>query len=284
MLRLGFIGTGSLVEAVIGSLQRGASRQHRFYVSPRSQTRSASLAAGYANVERASSNAEVVERSDILFLGMRPQQLDDALVGLRFSPDQVIVSFLANTPRSLIASKVSPATHICRVMPTNAVKYRRGPVVMYPRDEVVEDIFRELGDLIVVDRESDLTAVSQASAVMSSHFKLQNTVVEWLLSRGVAQSTAAAYVRSMFRGFAELTAETSRARELLIPEDYETKGGLNERGRRYLEEAGWFEHLTRTLDAIETHLVLKPSTVAGPMANGDESTAQSAATTENSCK
>lgn len=256
MLRLGFIGTGTLVESVIGSLQKHRGDQYWFFVSPRSETRSRSLAAEYSNVQRMRSNAEIVEQSDIVFLGMRPQQLDAAVAGLRFRSAQIIVSTLANTPHSLLLSRVAPATRVCRVIPTAAVKYCKGPVTVYPRDAVVEDIFRDLGELIVVDLESDLAAVSQASALMSSHFQLQNTVVKWLLSRDVAPPTATAYVRSMFRGFAEITLAGSPGSEPMTPEEYETRGGLNECARRFLGEAGWFDQVTRALNAIEA---LKPA-------------------------
>lgn len=259
MWRLGFIGTGVLAEAVIHSLQTVRGDELVLYLSPRSHSRSASLAADYSNVTRMESNQEVLEHSDVVFLGMRPQQLNDALVGLQFRAEQIVVSFLANTPCSTVLSKVAPVTRVRRVIPTSAIKYRQGPVLQYPRDEVIEDIFRHLGDRVVVSQESELTALSQASALMSAHFQLQNTLVDWLQSRGVAARTATNYVHSMFQGFAQIARSDSRDCEPLIPASYETLGGLNECGRRCLAGSGWFEQVIGVLDTIEAHIVL-PST------------------------
>jgi pyrroline-5-carboxylate reductase len=253
MLRLGFIGAGTLSQAVIAGLQATHADRSSILVSPRSEATSQTLASAYANVTRATSNRAVIEGSDVVFLAMRPQQLDEALEGLTFRPDQIIVSFLAGTPLASVVAKVAPARRVCRVNPIPPIKYRKGPVVMFPADDVVEGLFSGLGDLIVADKESDLAAISHASALMSSHYELQNTVTEWLLTRGLTRPAAISYVRSMFDGLAEVALAADRDGEPLVPEHHETSGGFNERGRRYLREAGWFDQVVQALDVIEAH-------------------------------
>ena len=252
MLRLGFVGTGVLAEAVIDGLQAEGDGRYAFYLSPRSEERSRRLADVYANVTREDSNAAVVAASDIVVLGVLPQQIA-GLRGLPFRTDQIVVSLLAGTALDLLRSIVRPATRLVRVIPLPSIRLRKGPIVMSPRDAAVEALFRGLGDLIVLDRESDLTATGVASGLMSSYFQLQNVAVDWLRSRGLPDVQASQYVRSLFAGLAEVALAQERAGEPLDPGHHETRGGLNERSRAHLLETGWFDRWSEALDIIEAH-------------------------------
>jgi len=251
MLRLGFVGTGALAEAIVQGL-RLAGGHHPIHLSPRSEERSRALAAAYDDVTRAESNAAVVEASDVVFLGVRPQQVAD-LAGLPFRGDQTIVTLLAGTPLERVRALTGPAGRLVRVLPLPSIRHRRGPIVMTPADPLVEVLFAGLGDLIVVERESDLAAIGTASAVMSTHFQLQASVVGWLEAKGLPAAEATLYVRSLFAGLGETGLAATRQGERLVPEDFETPGGLNERGRAYLNEHRWFDLLRQALDAVDAH-------------------------------
>ncbi|HSI40896.1 MAG TPA: NAD(P)-binding domain-containing protein [Xanthobacteraceae bacterium] len=253
MLRLGFIGTGTLAAAVIDGLQAIRAEPLAILVSPRAESTSRALAERHAEVTRAASNAEVVEGSDVVFLGVRPSQLDDAAAGLPFRPEQTVVSFLAGVPHARVLAAVAPAQTVVRVNPLPPIRLRQGPVVIYPADPLVERLFAGLGDLIVATKESDLANIGIASAMMSTHYALQNRIIAWLVSRQMAPDGAQAYVRSMFSGLAATGLDALARREAIDPADYETPGGLNWRGRGYLTENGWFDEAERALDAIEAH-------------------------------
>ena len=252
MLRLGFVGTGTLSEAVITGLQSVSGESRGILVSPRSEETSRALALRYPNVTRSDSNQAVVDGSDIVVLGMRPQQVE-AVAALRFHADQIVVSLLAGTSLDVVAARVAPARRICRAIPLPSIRSCKGPIVIFPADAAVEDLFGGLGDLIIADREADLAATGHASAMMSSFYELQNAMVNWLVGRGLAADAATLYVRSMFDGLGEVALASFRDREPLRPEDHETEGGLNACGRRFLQDAGWFEDVGRALDAIEVH-------------------------------
>ncbi|TBW35481.1 hypothetical protein EYW49_15755 [Siculibacillus lacustris] len=256
MVRLGIIGVGTLAEAVVEGLLAIHGDRLAVVLSPRSEATSAALAARHGNVTRASSNRAVAADSDVVLLAVRPPQLAAALDGVVFRSDQIVVSFLAGVPLAHIVAAVAPATRVCRVNPLPPIRLRRGPNMMYPSDPVVEDLFRGLGDLLVGERESDIVAIANASALMSTHYQYQNTIVAWLESRGLSSDTATLYVRSMFDGLAAIGLEAHATGEKLDPAHHETKGGLNERGRRHLNGAGWFEEVTRTLDLIEAHVLV----------------------------
>ncbi|TXH32418.1 MAG: hypothetical protein E6Q98_25105 [Rhodospirillaceae bacterium] len=257
MQRLGFLGIGVLAEAVIRGLQQAESQharggRYQFHLSPRSEDRSRKLADAYVNVHREDSNEAVVVASDVVFLAIRPQQID-LLAGLPFRREQTIVTFLAGTPLARIRDLLPADTRLARVIPLPGIRYRRGPIVMTPAEPVVEDLFGQLGDLIVVDKESDLAATGVVSGLMSSHFQLQNTAAAWLEKSGLPPHQAALYVRSMFAGLGEIGLAAAHAGEEIDPRDYETPGGLNECGRAFFKDRHWFDQSTAALDAIDAH-------------------------------
>ena len=188
---------------------------------------------------------------------MRPQQLDEALAGLRFRPDQTVVSFVATVTVANISEAVAPAVAVCRMVPLASVAHRSGPIAIFPRLPVVVEIFSRIGDLVEARSEAEIMAMGAATGLISSYFAFQNTIIAWLESQGLERASASLYARSML---ASLTTAALRAQdnELAgLPSEYETKGGLNERTRRRLTESGWFAAVPEALDALLTRADLR---------------------------
>src|ERR1700754_2964523 len=102
-MRIGFIGTGTISAAVIEGLQR-LPAVPQIVVSPRSEKTSLALAAQFKTVSRAETNTEVAT-ADIVFLGMRPAQLEEAMAGIDFAEGQIIASMVAGFALSEIRAR-----------------------------------------------------------------------------------------------------------------------------------------------------------------------------------
>ena len=252
MTTLGFVGTGTLAEAVIRGLQQTEARSHRFLLSPRSDQKSRALAAAYANTTRLESNAAVVAGSDIVLLGVLPNQI--GLLGeLPFREDQIVVSFLAGVPVELVRANVKPATRVVRMIPLPCIEYRKGPILMTPHDATIEALFALVGELVISEQESELDTIGIASGLMSAHFQMQNSVLDWLRAKGIPDAQSSGFVRSLYIGLGELALRDERRDGALRPEHYETRGGLNEAARAYLNRVGWFDEMSKVLDLVEAH-------------------------------
>jgi pyrroline-5-carboxylate reductase len=249
MARLGFIGAGTITDAVVQGLHAAGNTKHDIHLSPRSEARSRALAARYERVIREDSNEAVVAKSDIVFLAVRPQQMPE-LVGLRFRAEQTVVSFLAGTPIDQLRPFVAPAARLVRVVPLPCIGLGQGPILMMPSDPTVEALFGKLGDLIVLTDEANFASVSAITGLMSSHFELQNVALDWLKTQEVPDGQAALYVRSFFAGLGAIGLAAGRAGQSIDVADYETRGGLNEACRIQLSGAGWFGQVNEALRAI----------------------------------
>jgi pyrroline-5-carboxylate reductase len=94
----GFLGVGAIADKMI----RGfcTSKTHLFdviYVSPRNADRVNTLSQLFDKVVICSSNQEVLDKCSegIVFLAVRPQDLDRVCGPLNFFPSQLIVSVIA---------------------------------------------------------------------------------------------------------------------------------------------------------------------------------------------
>lgn len=247
---LGFIGTGAITSAVVAGLRRDGGQTPPIILSPRGEAASLRLAADFPAVTRASSSQDVIDRCDMVCLAIRPQQLDTALAGLRFRADQTVVSFVAAVTVAEIARMVAPAKSVARVIPLASVATRSGPIAIYPRLPAVAAVFAPLGDLVEARSEAEIMALGAASGIISSHFALQGRIIEWLQGQGIEPAAASLYVRSLLMSLAQASSRTRDADLASLPSKYETKGGLNERTRRRLTEAGWLDAVTSALDAL----------------------------------
>jgi pyrroline-5-carboxylate reductase len=250
-VRLGFIGAGTITEAVVGGLKSTGSAQP-IHLSPRSDATSRRLASAHANVFREESNALVVDKSDVVILAMRPDQLDGALAGLRFRPGQIVVSFVAAVSCAEIGAMVAPATTICRVTPLPPVERRKGPILVYPAVEPIVALFEGLGEVIVPADEAEMRDLACASGFMSSYFELQNALTGWLIGRAVDPGRASRYVRTMLSALSEIALDTPGPETSGLPQSHETKDGLNERVRRLLTREGWFDDAGAALASLQS--------------------------------
>lgn len=260
MSRIGFVGTGTLSEAVVVALCGKYDGALSIVLSPRSAQTSARLAQRFPNVQVAGSNAEVVERCDTVILATRPQQIDQALDGVSFRAGQTVVSFIAKMRLQEVQLRVGPGVHTCRVTPLPSIARRKGPIVLYPRQALVAELFTGLGDLIMAGSEEEAIALGDAAGLMSTYFELQVCVSDWLAQHGADPDHASLYVRSMFEALADTAAATPADELDGLALRHETAGGLNERCRRSLRDARWFAQVRDSLDALNRSTTLRVAT------------------------
>ena len=253
MTTIGFVGVGTLADALVRALAPCPEGRNDILLSPRSTRRTAALATEFDNVMRLDSNRAVVERAELVFLTMRPPQIEDALAEVIFSPDQTVVSLLAGTPLDTLLNAVRGRPRMVRALALPSIAHGRGPIAVLPDDRQVSGLLGTLGEVIPVRDEAELDLLVAAGGMMSTYLKLQNRIVDALAARGCAETTAYRFVASMVEGLAGTARGLPAERRHGLPGDHETPGGINERCRRHLSDAGWFDQISAAIDAITSH-------------------------------
>ena len=189
-MRIGFIGTGTISAAVVSGLQSRPDAPE-VIVSPRSEAVSEALAARYPKVRRAGSNAEVAT-ADIVFLGMRPMHLEEAMAGIGFNRGQIVASMVAGFGLADIRQRWPQAT-VCRFIPLPGIAYGEGPIATYPEVPEIVQLFSPLGDLFVTPDEGRLH-FGGLNAFMSTYFELQRALIDVGTSAGISEPDSRRFV------------------------------------------------------------------------------------------
>lgn len=251
---VGFIGAGTITEAVVTGLCEAEIPGLSILLSPRSVDRSRRLSKRYAAVEVASDNQQLLDRSELVFLAVRPQDAAEVLKTLSFRENQRVVSFIATMSSAAIARRVRPAEFIGRVAPVPPIARRRGPVAMCPPNPQLADFFGPVGTVIQVAEEAQLDAFFSVSALMAPYFELLDSVSSWVRAQGVDAVHADAYTGSLFRGIAEKSTLPRGEGFAELVNEHATRAGINEQMRRELLAAGFYDQVKAGLDLIQARM------------------------------
>lgn len=121
--RIGFLGAGSIVEALLsGIVQKKLLAPERIAVTNRSdQQRLAYLSQQYG-VRAFSDKLQLTQHSDILILAVKPKDARDACQSLanQIRPDQLVISLIAGVSTACIENWLGAPCPIIRTMPNTS--------------------------------------------------------------------------------------------------------------------------------------------------------------------
>lgn len=120
-MRVGFIGAGNMAEAILVSLlESGLQEPDEIWAGELRESRRRRLKRAYG-VGVTARNAAVVERSDVVFLSVKPQDMAAALepLGRLFTAKHLVLSIAAGKRLAFFESLL-PRARVVRVMPNLA--------------------------------------------------------------------------------------------------------------------------------------------------------------------
>ncbi len=251
---LGFIGTGTITQAIVTGLCSAQDPPPQIWVSPRSKRRARELAMSFSNVHVASSNQEVLDRTDTVMLAVLPQIAQSVLEGLVFKDSHHCISLVAGLSHESLLRLIRPATRWTRATPTPSVGLRRGPIAMYPPDPDTLALFARIGEPVAVRQESEFEALVACSAEMAAFFKLLQACTKFMMDCGVPVESARQYAASLFGALGNTALCRHELSFEQLAHEHTTPGGLNEQLARELTEAGVFMAHKQGLERILARL------------------------------
>ena len=240
-MRIGVLGTGTIATAVVHGI---AGDGHQIVVSERSAANASALAAAYDEVSVA-GNQEVLDQSDVVFLGLMAEVAEGMLPGLSFREGQRVISFMAGASKDEAAALVEPAVLEAVVMPFPGIAEGGSPVLALGGTELLEEIFGARNTVYAVQSDAEMAAYLSAQAVLSPVARMVETAGGWLASREATPGNGEAFLRHLVAS--SLQGTTSA--ELI--EALNTEGGYNQRLRVHMEEGGMVQDLQGGMDALE---------------------------------
>ncbi len=243
---IGLIGVGAIASSMVTGLS-GLEHPPTILLSPRNADVAQKLASQFANAEVSASNEDVVRSVDLVILAVRPVDWVPVVEDLPWRDSQAVVSVLAGVSHAELAGPIGPVRSISRAIPLPGVADRRGMTAVWSSDPDVRSLFESLGDVVPVETEDALNALSAASGTMAATLHFTQTVAAWLQDRGMSQADAERYVAAIQPDVSGVG--TSVTFDELIRE-FSTPGGLNEELNRRMGESGTWADLRHGLDAL----------------------------------
>ncbi|WP_158234111.1 NAD(P)-binding domain-containing protein [Oceaniglobus indicus] len=249
-MKIGFVGTGDIAEAIIKGLMRADFPVDKIAVSARSRAISSELAETYEKVTVYEDNQDVVDAgSDLVFLAVLPHQAEEVLRPLRFHDGQEVASVIGTLPVETIADLTGATGSITRAVPLPPVADLRAVTVLSGPSERLEAMFEKLGGVIVTQSFDELNALTIPTTLMGTFFGLQEIVVDWMGQKGVGEADARKFVSNLFLSLARTGVESGQT----FPElrkAHSTPGGLNAQIFDVFVENGGDKALTKAMDSV----------------------------------
>uniref|UniRef100_A0A6V2T9N2 Pyrroline-5-carboxylate reductase catalytic N-terminal domain-containing protein n=1 Tax=Emiliania huxleyi TaxID=2903 RepID=A0A6V2T9N2_EMIHU len=255
---LGFVGVGVMNEALVRGLCTLEVPPEAVVLSPRGAAKAASLSEDFEAATVAADNQQVLDRSDIIFLGVLPAQLEAVCRELRFEPRHTVVSLVSTAPLALLRECCSPAGTVMRAIPLPPVAQHRGATVMCPPHPVVTPLFESLGTAVAVEAEETLLKLMPVTALMGQLYAQQLAAQSWLQEQGVDAGAAARWVGAVYHTVSYDSATPGPDTFASLVEE-QTPGGLNEQVLREMREAGASLALRDSLDDVLARIEGRPA-------------------------
>ena len=114
MLKVGFIGAGKMGEALIRSMLGIKDMQISITASDITEERR-ELMNKLDRVEATENNLKVIDKSDVIFIAVKPQNIDEVLDEIK-DTDKLVISIAAGIPLRRLEAKLTKA-RVIRIMP-----------------------------------------------------------------------------------------------------------------------------------------------------------------------
>lgn len=254
-LTIGFIGSGTMAEAMIKGLLRGKllKPQQILAAEPREE-RCAELEVRYG-VRWTLENRQAAQEADLLVLSIKPQVLDAVLPELMGNtrPSALVLSILAGIQINRISSGLGNP-RVVRAMPNTPAQIGQGITVWTATDSVpasqrsqAQAILGALGEEVYVDSEDYLDMATALSGTGPAYvFLFMEAMVDAGVHLGFSRRVAEKLVLQTMRGSVEY-ASSSTDHLASLRNQVTSPGGTSAEAIYHLEKGGLRTVLSRAV-------------------------------------
>ena len=244
---VGIIGGGNMGEALIaGVTQSGLlSPDEIFFFEPRVDRRDI-LREKY-RVPASRNNVDLVSRSPIVILAVKPQSVPDVIqeIAHSFKADHLLISICAGVPLDYLQSFFPHPIRMVRAMPNTPALILKGATALAPSPHAqaedlsaAEAIFQALGITVIV-KESQMDAVTGLSGSGPAYvFAVIEALAAGGVKEGLSQEVALNLTTQTVLGAACLIQTTGK-HPATLRDQVCTPGGTTIAGLYAMEEGGF---------------------------------------------
>lgn len=215
--KIGILGCGNLGQAVVKAfIDSGLVPAKNIFITNQTERKSAKLAEEYGVIP-CHTNEELIEKCDVVILGVKPQDLYTTIEPLAsiFHNEHVVMSLAAGVTVQNLQSLIPDCPNLVKIMPNTAARVKKS-VIAYAATRGaqahltwVEMLLATMGYVVPVEDGEEMEAVVVGSGSgVGFIFELMIYWKEWMEERGIDPDTAKKITIQVFAGASKLAEET----------------------------------------------------------------------------
>ena len=251
-MRIGIIGTGIIASAIVSGFCV-VKAGHEFLLSPRSATKAAALATRFPEATVCSSNQEVVDRSEWVFICLHKKDFN-ALDELKFRREHKVVNIAAEMKLPDLKDAIGEVAIMAHAIPLPFISEGHGPILVYPEIAEVGELFAPVGDVHYAYNQKDVHTLQIVTGIMSAYNMLLNEIVRFSDEQGIEHDVSVGYLSSLFSSLCRRAASIPNCDLVELAHEM-TPGGYNEQAMNELLDCGAIAAWRTALDKLLERLI-----------------------------
>ena len=246
---LGFIGTGKISSSIIFGIFKSKLKVKRIYISSRNRSIAKKLAKKSRKVKILIDNQEIIDKSSIIFLGVTPDVGSKILPKLKFSKNKKIISLISTIKIDKL-KKLTQNKNIVRAAPLPPIEIKKGPIIIYPPNKFVKNLFKHLGEVVEIKNEELSNKFWATASIMAAYYEILNVSANWLIKKGIKKNIANKYISELFLSLSQDAVNKKSQGFKKLVADSQTPKGLNMQVLNELKRGRFYSKFIKAMDNI----------------------------------
>ncbi|MBL4977054.1 pyrroline-5-carboxylate reductase [Bacillus halotolerans] len=256
MKKIGFVGAGSMAEAMInGFLQSGITKPENIYITNRSNEERLNELKEMYGVRTCRDKSEFFIQTDIVVLAFKPKDAAESIDSIRsYMKDQLVISVLAGLTIETIQHYFGRKLAVIRVMPNTSAAIRKSATGFSVSAEASQDditaataLLETIGDATLVE-EQHLDAVTAIAGSGPAYLYRYIEAMEKAAQKvGLDEETAKKLILQTMAGATDMLRQSGK-QPAQLRREITSPGGTTEAGLRALTEASFEEAIIHCIE------------------------------------
>ncbi len=231
-MKIGFLGVGNMGSSILkGYISNENSKNDEFIIFNRTKEKAEAIKKQIefnnltTNIKIAESKEELVEKSDIFFIGVKPKDYEDVLTQIAsvYRKEKICVSMAAGISISYIKSFLGKESKVIRIMPNTPAKIGCGATSISAGEGVsneelsrVEEIMSSIGVCVEVDEKHIHSVIGASGSSPAYTYMYMDALIKEAVENGLSENVAKKLVANTVIGAAKMLLEEKVEPQVLI--------------------------------------------------------------------
>ena len=218
-MKIGFIGCGNMATAILKGILKSSEVAATDIIASAKSDKTREKIEKELGIQKADTNAQVVDFADVVFLAVKPQFLEGVLDEIKASvkEDQIFISIAPGKTLQWFADKLGEKTKVIRTMPNTPAMVGEGMTALCVNDLVTEEetalavkLCNTFGKSEVIPEHLMDAVVGVSGSSPAYVFMFLEAMADAAVADGMPRAQAYKFAAQAVLGSAKLMLETGK--------------------------------------------------------------------------